>query len=58
MKNPYDVSIEFVRTREEVVTIDASNSDDAIAEAYEWAERHAEDDEEIRIVATSVNMEY
>ena len=56
MKNPYDVHIEFVR--DEVITIDASNSDDAIAEAYEWAEEQAKDGEEIRIVATSVNMEY
>ena len=55
MKNPYDVHIEFVR--DEVITIDADNSDDAIAEAYEWAEKHANDGEEIRIVATSVNME-
>ena len=56
MKNPYDVHIEFVR--DEVITIDADNSDDAIAEAYEWAESRANDGEEIRIVATSVNMEY
>ena len=34
MRNPYDVHVEFVK--EEVVTIDADNSDDAIAEAYEW----------------------
>jgi hypothetical protein len=56
MRNPYDVAIEFVR--EEVITVDASNSDDAIAKAERWAERHARDGEEIRIVATSVNMEY
>ena len=56
MKNPYDVHVEFVR--DEVITVDADSSDDAIAEAYEWAESEAKDGEEIRIVATSVNMEY
>ena len=32
--------------------------DEAIAKAYEWADEHKEDDEIVRIVATSVNMEY
>lgn len=58
MKNPYDVSIEFVKIREDVITVNASHSDEAIAKAYEWADEHKEDDELVRIVATSVNMEY
>ena len=56
MRNPYDVHIEFVRN--EIVTIEANDADEAIAKAYEWAEEHAGDNEDIRVVATSVNMEY
>ena len=56
MKNPYDVHVEFVR--EEVYTIDADSADEAIAEAFEMAERQAKTNEDIRVVSTNVNMEY
>jgi hypothetical protein len=58
MNNPYDVHIEFVK--EEMVTIDADNADEAQAKAQEWAEKQVNWNEfdDVRIVAVNVNMEY
>lgn len=56
MRNPYDIYVEYVR--EDVITVDASNPDDAMALAEEWAEEHAREGETVRITGYSVNMEY
>ena len=56
MRNPYDIYIEYVR--EDVITIDASNPDDAMASVEEWAEEHAKEGETVRVTGYSVNMEY
>jgi hypothetical protein len=57
MKNPYDVHIEFVR--EEIITVEADNADEATAKALEWAEEQAEwDNDDIRVTSINVNMEY
>ena len=56
MKNPYDVYVEYVR--EDVITVDASNPDEAMASVEERAQEKAKDGEEVRITGYSVNMEY
>jgi hypothetical protein len=55
-KSFYDVCIEYVR--EDIITVEADNADEAMAAAQEAAETdYCRDDEEVRVVAVSVNLE-
>lgn len=56
MRNPYDVYVEYVR--EDVITVDASNPDEAMASVEEWAQEKAREGETVRVTGYSVNMEY
>lgn len=56
MRNPYDVHIEFIR--DEVITVDAANQEEAMYIALKKAETMAREDETPYAKAVSVNMEY
>lgn len=56
MRNPYDVHIEFIR--DEVITVDASDQNEAMSIALEKAEQMVRDDETPYATAVNVNMEH